>query len=835
MDADRRKFLKASSLGIAHVLLTANTRIFADKPTTTSSSDSNSEFNSAFDEVNDRFWIGPEFWSNPMENWQIANGRLECRRSKPNCNVHILTRQLAPEGGDFQTSVRIGIIQQGKTYDVGFRIGIHDDIDDWRGNLLWGEGIDAGISTDNKLVIGEKTLTVEKLDLTDITLKFLARDKKEKYDLTLIASDTKTGREFGRVSDEVAAEKLVGNIALVNNFRRENKSGSKCWFDNWNMSGSKLSVHPERTFGPILWSMHTVSNSRSSDDYVMKITAIMPPVSEADDQNVVLQIMQNGAWRTIGKEKMHPDSRTATFRIANWNSTIDVPYRLAYKMRYKNAPTKDFYQQGTIRAEPKGRPLELAAMTCQYHYGFPYTPIVEKLKKLNPDMMYFSGDQIYEANGHFGIVRAPADRSIINYLRKFYLFGWSFGDLMRDRPTLCIPDDHDVYQGNVWGNGGNFVRMERHQAGGYAQPAQMLNVVHLTNCSHHPDFYDTTPIEQNISVYYGDMVYARTSFAIVADRMFKSGPRDTVAIWPGRPDHVVDENYDVKKLDKPGLVLLGERQHKFLEHWATDWRQADMKVVLSQTPLSSVATHHGTRDNYLKADLDSNGWPQTPRNAALKIMRKGFALHVNGDQHISSLVHQGVDEQRDSCWSFCTPAITVGYQRWWRADEMGIPFENRPDHNLPDTGEYIDCLGNKVYVYAIANPTGSKDENRYRMAQIKASGFGMVRIDPVNRTYRCRAYRFAYDDMEDKFAGFDLTIGQNENYNRKPIGYLENYSCPGVDRPVVKVFDQNNELVYAIRAKKQSFRPWVFDKGRHTVVIGDADKNLWKTYTDQMV
>ena len=66
-------------------------------------------------------------------------------------------------------------------------------------------------------------------------------------------------------------------------------------------------------------------------------------------------------------------------------------------------------------------------------------------------MLYFSGDQLYEGHGGFGIIREPADPAILNYLRKFYQFGWAFREAMRNAPTLCIPDDHDVFQGNIWG------------------------------------------------------------------------------------------------------------------------------------------------------------------------------------------------------------------------------------------------------------------------------------------------------------------------------------------------------------------------------------------------
>jgi len=192
-----------------------------------------------------------------------------------------------------------------------------------------------------------------------------------------------------------------------------------------------------------------------------------------------------------------------------------------------------------------------------------------------------------------------------------------------------------------------------------------------------------------------------------------------------------------------------------------------MKVLLSQTVFAAVATHHGGLKGYLKADLDSGGWPQTPRDQAIDIIRKSKALHINGDQHLTTLAQYGVEEQRDSNWSFCTPAISAGYPRWWRADELKMPHENRPEHNLPDTGEFIDGFGNRVYVYAVGNPVVGRDKNRYRKAHEKASGFGLVTIDTEAKTYLIEAFRFLVDATDGKpsnqFPGWPVTIHQQEN------------------------------------------------------------------------
>jgi len=171
---------------------------------------------------------------------------------------------------------------------------------------------------------------------------------------------------------------------------------------------------------------------------------------------------------------------------------------------------------GTVRRDPVDKNLTLAAFTGNKADAFPNALIAKNVTSQNPDLLFFSGDQIYEDVGGFGIIRTGPD-SIPNYLRKYYLFGWAFRDLMKNRPTIILPDDHDVYQGNVWGNGGNAISLEEHQRGGYVQSAAFVNAVHRTQVSHHPDAYDPTPIKQGITAYYGDMLYGRVSFAILAD------------------------------------------------------------------------------------------------------------------------------------------------------------------------------------------------------------------------------------------------------------------------------------------------------------------------------
>lgn len=74
----------------------------------------------------------------------------------------------------------------------------------------------------------------------------------------------------------------------------------------------------------------------------------------------------------------------------------------------------------------------------------------------------------YENYGRYGIVRAPLGKTMLDYLRKFCQFGWTWRDLLKDKPSIILPDDHDVFQGNLWGNGGRYTKNQ--DEGGYMMP-----------------------------------------------------------------------------------------------------------------------------------------------------------------------------------------------------------------------------------------------------------------------------------------------------------------------------------------------------------------------------
>jgi len=448
----------------------------------------------------------------------------------------------------------------------------------------------------------------------------------------------------------------------------------------------------------ICFGMYTVQNG------VMKMTAQLFPLYPKESREVSLDLKKNGKWEKVATEKVNDIGWSALFRIENWDDSQNVEYRLRHG---KKASFK-----GLIRKNPKDKnEIVVGSLNCNSNQTRgSRDEYVKNLKYLNPDLLFFAGDQSYDHKEHTAA---------------WLLFGMQFRDIFRDRPCICIPDDHDIGQGNLWGENGKQSMTDAGDDGGYFYDSDYVKMVERCQTSHLPDPYDPTPIEQGIGVYYTSLTVGGVDFAVVEDRKFKSGPAGKIPQQGPRPDHIRNPEYDPASIDLPGLKLLGDRQLAFLEDWGKQWDGVALKAVLSQTGFCGGAHRHGNFNNILHADLDSNGWPQTGRKKALTLIRAAGAVHLAGDQHIPTIVHHGIDEFGDGPFAFVAPAIVNNYyKRWWYPENEKPGMNPEPGNPLPFNGDYYDGMGNKITMVAYANPTD----------EFTRGGFGLVRFNKAEKS-----------------------------------------------------------------------------------------------------
>ncbi len=554
----------------------------------------------------------------------------------------------------------------------------------------------------------------------------------------------------------------------------------------------------------ICFALYTVQNN------ILKMTAQFYPLEKRESRKAELQIKDGGIWKNIATATVSETPYgldngdllwTAFFRVENWDASKTWAYRVVGLDGLAS-------YEGTIRRDPiEKEEIIVAAFTGNSNKDRRMKPdLIANLNAQDPDLLFFSGDQVYDHRNH---------------LDAWLLFGRQFGEVMKDRPTICIPDDHDVGLPNLWGNGG------KPTPEGYWNPAY-TRAVESAQTSHLPDPYDPTPIERGIGVYYTSLKIGRVDFAIIEDRKFKSAYTildkevlEKKGLIMTRADHVKVPPPNPGDIDVPGAPLLGQRQLRFLDDWGTQWHGVDMKCVLSQTIFAGGAhLHHGER---LAMDLDSNGWPQSGRNRAVRALRRSFSFHIAGDQHLATVIHHGVDEWNDAMYSFCVPSIVNYYPRHW------MPLERqgkRIESPLPYTGEYLDGFGNHITMYAYVNPDSNRSGKYGSEWGADADGYAIVRFNVKARTITMECWPRGVDVTSPnapQYPGWPITITQQDNYGRKAKAYLPTLQIKGQSDPVIQVIrEPDGEIVYTLRVKGNTFRPMVFEEGKYTIKVGEG-------------
>jgi len=825
-----------------------------------------------WDEVQFRPWVGANLWANRLADWEVRDGFLRPVNGDPRFpvrTVHAITREVTRQPGGFSLSVKISSeFSLPSACRVGFLIGAGAGLLDYKAAALVhsssGKGggllafLEPGpqprlVFRDNSDECSvreyaelsaagiEKQIDFSKGKEYLLKLEVLPAAGENAYDLRLLLQDVNGGERLAALSLENRPEReILGSFALsFSPLERVSRPSIRLReFRAW---GEKLRLHPERSFGPCLGTLYSVSWG------ALKMTAQFAPIAyqgQPGDRyptplKAYLEIKGEKpgtqGWQVADSARITIPDYTARFRVERWSSNKDRGFRVVYP----DQNGKKYYYEGTIAAEPEpGSVFSLAAFTGMGVMGrtadsgpapkdsgpivgrwtpaniwFPFAETVKNLSEHKVDLLCFTGDQVYE-----GKPTEPdrADRfPVYDYLYKWYLWHWAFGELTRHRPATCQVDDHDVYQGNIWGWDGKLNMTGINSSGGYMMDPLFVDLVQRTQCSHNPDPYDPTPILNGTSVYYTGFSYGGVSFAVLEDRKFKSSRSTADSL----------------------AVLLGKRQLDFLRRWATDWRNATMKVVLSQTIYASA---HTDKDGHITKDYDTGGWPKAGRDRAVSLFRKARALIIGGDQHLATLIRLGLETYSDGPVQFCVPAIGNIFWRWFYPRNSGTgPLADPQGY----TGDFEDGFGNRFRLLAAANPTdvefmGDRNQTLRRwnsrpginvdsLRLCQGDGVGIVRIDTGKRTYQVECW--PYDVMPNpegkgQFKGWPATFSQDEIDGREAPYYVARVEYPADKKICAAVFDQIvNELVYCFPLKYPGEPLPVYANGIYNVLLIEPD------------
>jgi phosphodiesterase/alkaline phosphatase D-like protein len=708
-----------------------------------------------------RPWPGKDFWANPAEDWVVSQGRFENTFSGGNRNIVLLTAELTAEAKPFTARVHLDQIsfELFGTGFAGFQVGLQGESGDFREAAVAGAGLPAGIDFQGRPFIGtmKGEGTPIPLPLHGIVLELQGEAAAGgNYELSLLVQD-ETGKILTSTKAIAHPSWLTGLVALTSSTQpppaidpksprpartpaiAQTRDGEgRFAFSKLGISGGKVALHPEHAFGPILWTTYTIDN-----DGTLCLLAQAAPFSRTEKFDAVLTV----PGRDPQKATIDPVSRTVRFRILRLDPTKEYPYEVTM--------AGDSFK-GSIRPAPAGRPLKVASLSCNDASGFPDADLVANVRAQAPDFITFLGDQIYEGSGGYGLVydHRPNDRAVISYLRKYAMHGWTWRDILRNIPSITLPDDHDVFQSNMWGAAGKAADVTQgygppaQDSGGYKMSTEFVNAVHRTQTGNLPDPADPAPCRSGVTVYFTRHAWGPLDFVILADRQFKSAPAAALSEakikngWPTNPAFDPKTQAGAAELD-----LLGIRQENFLSRWAkSPAKGAKFRIALSQTPFCSTQTlpadvsddnnaadmkiHAAGEyppDDQPKPDFASNAWPQEPRMKALHLLKEARAIHLTGDQHLGSTGQYGLDAWNDGPWWITSPAISNAWPRRWMPAAEG---KNRRAGAPKWTGEFEDAFGSRLTLHAVANPRhGDREPTR---VFDHAVGYTMTVWDPAS-------------------------------------------------------------------------------------------------------
>jgi hypothetical protein len=771
----------------------------------------------------DRPWPGMDWYANRVQDWRVRDGRAECIYGgdrQAGRTLHLLTRTVDESGRDpVLIEVRLALLGDGPLAPkacAGLLLAMGGEGIDPRATALVqqvpaaGGGLLLSLDAEGRLSLRDFsapdgrssswTLPGNK-DFSTLPLLAQSEDRlpDASWPVTLRvtwAADRLNARATSATGliaeftiDGFPRASLAGSLSL---FSARGAQGAEQGFvfEAFSISGARAT--PERAFGPVLGTLYTLADDVGGSA-VLRLNVQLPVLADADFPILSLHIGDDsGGWKKVSDGILRRDgSWTVPFGLADYDDSTDRPFKIVGDPTLANGPGGDVLYTGTLRGRPgPDRPLVLASLSCVKHqvgpiqWGpgglwFPHAALTQAVAAQDPDMLFFAGDQIYE-----GDITPPDTRTeeiaILDYHTKWQRFLWAFGGLTSRAPTVTIPDDHDVFHGNLWGAGGVRAKgregITAQDAGGYRRSAEFVNAVHGTLVSHLPPTRVTPRIGQGITTYTTSFTWGGVDFAVLADRMWKDSATVMVPEGQFKNGWPQAEGFDpARDADVPGARLLGDEQEAFLAAWAA--RREDntwTKVVLSQSPFSCLHTlpeqaksdavvprlevprpGEYPPDDRPTWDTDTNGWPQTPRNRAVESLARAGALHLTGDQHLGSVGWYGHEVHRDGTVVFTSPAIANTWPRRWMPAEKG---GNREPGAPRYTGDHRDGFGNLITVLAAANPVDEGIEPA--LLHNRAPGYGIVRFDPRSRSIILEAWRRPVDEnaASEMFSDWPITL-----------------------------------------------------------------------------
>jgi len=742
-----------------------------------------------------RHWISEYFWANRLEDWQLSNGRIECINAKlPLRTVHLLPYSISTDSGSVHLEVEIGTISDNDSLKItdfaGIMLGAGDANDDFRKRALihgvhtQSSGIIAAISGNGKILFldganhGEllnlaaaEEISVLKYSKEGLFLQIDIKPEGDGYSILLSIIDKKSGStlSYGKIMG-IDRKKIQGNIALVANGGRDINDAS-FWFQNLTIKGNKLSYKPQETISPIVGTLFTNFDSE------LNLIAQFMPLARQDSKEVTLEVTQYSKeqWQTLAKAKIDTFSFSAKFKVKLPNPELIYQYRVVYNAKGEDEP-KLFYYNGIIPKNVEKQNLVKLALFnntffsdkqltspnfdfTQNNLLFPNKLLTSDIKKQKPDLCVFFGGQVTEKT--FEVASYSSFYELkINYLYKWYLWFWQFGELTAKYPSILLPNNTDYFSSHLETNKKEALSQRLKDK---KDAQDFLKLVYTTQC-YSNTFASTEDFDlKNTSFKFGNI-----NFAFLANNLVDTAQSQL----------------------NPLLVdTLPNPYENFLKYWTADWQHSEIKAILTHFPivafdsLNSVAHRIAAQENPL-----------------IKLAQQNMASLISPSNNQSNLIKHGIKSFGDASYNYFVPSLTSnGYMNNQNAD-------------------FYNTQNIKLKFLAIPEATIKNQNKRYLAYGIVKFNKFQSTTDFENRTLE-----IDLENNVEKFTSWNKTISINNNYVENSAVYLPTIKVKGTTTPpTYYIYDnKTREFIYALKAKDIKFKPKVFYWGTFDVEIYD--------------
>jgi len=433
-----------------------------DRPDST-----NHSFESNWDKINQRVWVGGDFWANRMADWEIIDGNLTCvtkNTYRPMRTVHWLTGRMKYPRGNLNMSVRTGYFTEPEGTSLsaatGFLLGARDKMSYKDAALIHGHpgpggGVFLGFNRNNELFIKDFNTTDSIIFVREKVTDSLKRKfylqvaikpvNDHNVSLKLSVSNSLSDQPVKTITTLLDSNQLLGNIALVNHPGAKDEIPQLYNYSDLKISGDRIELHPDRKFGPVVSAQYALSDS--NDRY--ELTAQLMPYGNKENTQVILQTRPGSKWETIGTSKIEFPGFVASFKdIPVYNT--DTPYRIVYRSVEDNSPS---YLAGILRSKIEwkksqtyfgiisspdfgelGYSVNDGTKTIKWNAQNSFQNANEKLKDIQTDYLFTS-----ELFGYYnGSTAIEADNLYYNYLYRRYMWCWAFKDVVSRYPQLSV-------------------------------------------------------------------------------------------------------------------------------------------------------------------------------------------------------------------------------------------------------------------------------------------------------------------------------------------------------------------------------------------------------------